>query len=148
MHITDHARDRPTGTLSIQVFRDGVCVEEVGLNLVVDLSKQIQSRLLGGDSGWDVTKIAVGTSGTPTAPGDSALAGAFVKAIDKVEYPSDTSVVFFFSLAKEEANGMAIREFGLLADNGTLFARKVRATGAALEKDAELSIRGTWKIQF
>jgi hypothetical protein len=45
-----------------------------------------------------------------------------------------------------EANGMAIREFGLLTANGTLFARRIRAN--PIYKESDISIEGEWIIIF
>ena len=57
------------------------------------------------------------------------------------------SVVFAFSLGTADANGLAIGEFGLLSAAGVLYARKVRAY-QIINKDASMSLSGTWTIQF
>lgn len=139
---------RPSGHFVLDVFRDGVQVDRVDEpNLVVDLSKTALSRLLGGDvTNRSVTTIGFGTNGTAPVAGNTELTGAFSKAIDSVSYPSANSVMFSFSLASGENNGMAIMEFGLLTAGGALFARKVRAS--ALNKGSDISLSGTWTITF
>jgi hypothetical protein len=141
----------PTGRFILQVRRNGILVPELCVddpNLIVNGSKGIHAALLGGNvSNQSVTKIAYGTNGTAAAGADTAITGAFVKAIDAVTYPTSTSVQFAFSLGSAEDNGMAIQEFGLLTQGNTLYARKVRTSGA-LNKDADLSFSGTWTINF
>ncbi|MNC78397.1 hypothetical protein D3C75_1305980 [compost metagenome] len=52
---------------------------------------------------------------------------------------------FAFTLGESEANGLNIRELGLLCADETLFARKVRGL---IEKTSDLSITGSWTIIF
>lgn len=138
---------RPQGILSLQIYRNGVLLEEEGENIVVDLSKQQLARLIAGDvTNRSIAKIGFGTSGSAASAGNTALTSAYVKAIGSVTYPATNSVQFAFTLGTGEANGMAIMEFGLLTGGDVLFARKVRA--GALYKDSELSLSGTWRINF
>ena len=136
------------GELCYEIRRDGRLVESVsGCNLVVVGSKTCLSRLVGGAvTGKQITTIGFGTSGTAPVAGNTALAGAFTKAVDSVTYPASNQVRFAFSLTTAEANGMAIMEFGLLSGDGTLFARKVRS--AAFNKDSDVSVAGTWTLTF
>lgn len=97
-----------------------------------------------------VTKIAFG-EGTATAePTDTKLnteGQIVVKYLDGHEFPSDNAdrVQFNWSLGYGEANGVAITEFGLLCNDDTLFAHKVRNP---ISKDDTLSFEGTWTIIF
>lgn len=147
MQISDHPR-HPTGTLELFAWRGEELVDHwVEHNLVVDAAKLIQSRLVGGDvTSRSVTQIAFGTNGTAPVAGNTSITGAYTKALDSHSYPDNTSVSFAFSLGSTEANGVAILEFGLLAADGTLFARKTRAT--ALNKASDITLTGTWVIQF
>lgn len=147
MLLNDDANCRPKGILTLRMFRDGVEVVEEGFNLVVDLSKQQLARLIGGDvANRSITKIGFGTSGTAPAAGNTTLAGAYVKALGSVSYPTTNSVEFAFTLGTTEANGMSIMEFGLFTAGDVLFARKTRA--GAIVKDSDLAIAGTWRINF
>lgn len=144
----------PSGILVLDVFRRGKLIDRLelverfeGKNLIVDGSKQVHARLLGGDvANRSVSKFAVGTSGTAAAAGNTALTNAFSKAIDVVSYPATNQVQFAFSLGTAEANGKAIMEFGLLTGGDVLYARKVRAS--ALNKESDITIAGTWTISF
>ena len=146
--FTDNNEGRPTGFFSIDVFVDGKLVEHFEENnLIVDNSKQIHAKLLGGAfTNQNIAQIGFGTNGTAPAAGNAALTSAYLKAIDTVSYPAANQVQFNFSLASSENNGMAILEFGLFTAGGTLYARRVRS--AALNKDTDVSINGSWIISF
>lgn len=92
-----------------------------------------------------VTKVAVGTDNTATAPEDENLSDKAYGTIIDVEYPDDYSARFVWELGYGEGNGKLIAEYGLFTENEKLFARKVRPT---IEKDSFISLRGTWTILF
>lgn len=146
--FTDNHEGKPTGFFSIDVFVGGELVDHFEEhNLIVDNSKQIHAKLLGGAfTNQNVAQIGFGTNGTAPAVGNTSLTGAYLKAIDTVSYPATNQVQFNFSLASSENNGMAIMEFGLFTAGGTLYARKIRS--AALNKDTDVSINGSWIISF
>jgi hypothetical protein len=148
VNLTDHYQQAPSGIFMLQVFKNGDLVEVFEeKNLIVDNSKQIHARLLGGSvSGQSVATIGFGTSGTAPVVGNTALTGAFTKAVDSVTYPLTNQVTFNFSLGSGENNGMAILEFGLITAGGALYARKVRST--ALNKASDISLSGSWTITF
>jgi hypothetical protein len=148
MEFNEICEGKPNGHLTMNVFDRGVLVEVFDeFNLIVDGSKQTHARLLGGDvTNRSVAQFGVGTNGTAPAGGNSALTDSFVKAIDAVSYPATNQVKFDFSLGSSEANGKAIMEFGLLTAGGVLYSRRVRS--AALNKDSDISISGSWTITF
>ncbi|MCG2614910.1 hypothetical protein LZZ85_11480 [Terrimonas sp. NA20] len=134
------------GEVDIRLYQGETEVNRVyEPNLVVDLGKTNVAKLLGGDAaGKAVTKFGVGTNAVSAAVGDVGLTGMFSKSIDSVSYPDSRSVMFHFDLDNGEANGISIREFGLLNDSNVLFARKVRE--AAIVKTNLIRLVGTWKI--
>lgn len=138
----------PTGRLKYEIRRNGALIEGVDeQNIIVDLSKQIHAKLLGGSvTDQSVTQIGFGTSGAAAAAGNTSLTDAYVKAIDSVTYPATNKVQFNFSLGSGEANGKAILEFGLFIAAGTLYARRIRTS--ALNKDSDISLSGSWTITF
>lgn len=138
----------PKGHFLLKVYRQGLLVDITDKsNLIVDGSKQIHAKLLGGTfTNNNVTTIGFGTNGTAPAGGNTSLTGAFTKALDNVTYPASNQVQFSFSLAAGEDNGMAISEFGLLTGAGALYARVVRAS--ALNKASDISLSGSWTITF
>ena len=105
----------PRGHLHIDAFKNrklfDVFDEE---NLIVDVSKTIHSRLIGGaTTGKTITKIGFGTSGTAPAAGNTVLTGPYIKLLDSISYPAANQVQFNFSLGSSENNGVGILEFGL-----------------------------------
>lgn len=139
---------RPEGIFTLEIRRHGVLIERYeDSNLVVDLSKQQLARLIGGDvTNRSITKIGFGTSGTAPAAGNTSLTDAYVKLLGDVTYPATNSVQYAFTLGASEANGKSIQEFGLFTAGDVLFARKTRA--GAIVKDSDLSLSGTWRINF
>lgn len=118
----------------------------VDKNLVVNGGRTAVMILLGsGNSDKVLNKLGVGTNGTAPVGTDAALTGGFYKAVDLVTYPTANSVRFGWQLGVGDANGMAIAEFGLLCDDDTLFARKVREV---INKNADIILNGNWTISF
>lgn len=115
-------------------------------NLVVDGALTVIVELLGGQPDKAITHFGVGTSGTPAAAGDTALAGAVLVPITAVTFPQAGHVAFDWVLGPESANGLSIREFGLFTADGTLVSRKTRA--AAIEKTDAVSLEGRWTLYF
>lgn len=147
LSISDQARP-PTGEFLLHVFRAGVLIETLQeKNLIVDNSKLIHAKLLGGDvANMSITQAAFGTNGTAPSGGNTAITGAFNKTIDSHTYPATNQVTFNFSLGASEGNGMAIAEFGLITAGGMLYARKVRTSPLAKESDISLAV--AWTINF
>ena len=135
------------GRLKIEGWRDGRLAFIVrDENLIVDGAKDQLARLIGGDGGGrHITQIGFGVGTAAAQPGDTALTGAYVKTIGSVGYPTAGQARFDWSLSTAECNGMAITEFGLICADGTLFSRKQRAP---IQKEADLSLTGSWTIIF
>jgi hypothetical protein len=139
---------RPQGIFTLNIYHKGLLIEVYqDKNLVVDLSKQQLARLIGGDvTNRSLTIMGFGTSGTAPAAGNTSLTGAYTNALGAVTYPTTNSVQYAFSLGTTEANGLSIMEFGLFTTGSVLFARKTRS--GAIVKDSDLSLAGTWQINF
>lgn len=147
MNIKDYAPLPKSGLFVLDIFRDGDLLEHYeDCNLIVSGAKLIQAHLLGGAAGYALTQIGFGTNGTAPADGNTALTGAYVKALGTVTYPLPNQVQYAFTLGTAEANGMAIMEFGLLTAGSLLYARKTRL--AAIGKTAAISFSGSWTINF
>lgn len=147
-HHHDHAPGAARGHFRLWVWRNGVLIaEDDEPNVIVDLAKQTQARLIGGDvANRSITKIGVGTGSNAAAAGNTSLTGSFVRALTGVTYPTTNSVRFAFTIATSEANGMAIHEFGLFTAGDVLFARRVRS--GPLQKESDLALTGTWTITY
>lgn len=137
------------GSLELIIRRRGNIVErDVESNLIVNVARQNMAKLLAGQgTNRSITQVAVGTNPNPPSPDDTAITTPFIKPINGFSYPTPTSVRFDFTILESEANGMAIVEFGLLAADGSLFARRTRS-GKVIEKDQDLQIDGFWTILF
>jgi hypothetical protein len=137
----------PRGVLEITVYRDGQPIEQWrDENLIVNGAREIQAQRLAGEGeGRHVARIGFGEGSSPASPNDTGLTGAYTRDLVGHDYPATGEVRFHFELARSEANGKMIREFGLIAADGTLFSRKVRGV---IEKYDEISLSGTWTIIY
>ncbi len=135
------------GEFLLRIWRGGELVEEQReRNMIMVAAKTAMAMLIGGaGAGKAVAAIGFGTDGSGPTPDDTALANQYSRALAAVDYPAPGRVSFAWSLGISEANGLAIAELGLLCEDGTLFARKVRGV---INKDADLSLDGVWTIIF
>jgi len=136
------------GIFVMRVYRNGKLIEVYkDKNLIVNGAKDAATHLLSGDSeGKHISKIAFGTSGNIPTPDDTEISSPFVKNISAVGYPAQGHAEFSWRLTESEANGKPIMEFGLLCEDGTLFARKVREN--AIPKESDIALEGEWIIIF
>lgn len=138
----------PRGVFHLKVMDEcGTILEQyTDDNLIVNGGRNAIATLIGSaNAEKDVTDIAFGTNGSSPLVTDTAITGAFTKAVNAVSYPSTGRVQFNWSLELTEGNGMTIREYGLLCDDGTLFARKTRTE---IVKNNTIRLEGTWTIIF
>lgn len=135
------------GSLAITVLRGRRVIENWrDDNMIMSAARDALAQLIAGDgAGKVITAIGVGSGGDGPTPADTALAEAFTKPLLGHDYPAMGRVRFNWRLESHEANGMAIREFGLITADGTLFARKSRP---AIEKADDISVEGQWTIIF
>lgn len=146
-----HDKIRPRGIVRYNVYKnDRLVYTDVCRNLVVAGGRSAIAALVGGNIGNSpnrkfITTFGVGTNGNAPVDADTALTGAFTKALDSKTYPSTGVVQANFVITTGEANGMAIQEFGLYCEDGTLFARKVVNT---INKTSSIRIEGSWQIIF
>ena len=146
MNLLDHAAIM-RGTLTIEVRRNGVLVDVfTDENLIVNSAKNQLARLIGGDgTNRNITHFGVGVGTSPAQPDNATLQGAVWKPISSVSYPETGKAQFYWNLTTADANGLALTEFGLRCADGTLFSRKQRA---AIYKQADIALSGTWTIAF
>jgi hypothetical protein len=130
------------GRLCYTVFKNGVPVEKFeDSNLIVNRARLQMAHLIAGDvEDRSIAGIAVGTDGTAPDVEDTEVTDAFVKPVDGFEYPANGQVQINWKRLVSEANGKAIREFGLFTANGTLFARRIRTN--PIYKESDISIEG------
>jgi hypothetical protein len=132
----------------MKVYQRGKLIEEYEEhNLIVDGARSSMASLIAGDvEGKSIATIAFGVNGTPPTLDNTEITSAFSKAITGFSYPTPGQVEFAWNLSVSEANGMAIIEFGLRSEDGTLFARKTREN--PIHKADDISIEGQWLIIF
>lgn len=135
------------GILELRIYRHGQLIDHFrDKNLIVNGARDMLARLVAGDgSGEAVTRIGFGSGSSPASPDDASLTGAYVRSLTGHSYPQAGQVRFEFALATSEANGIGIREFGLITASGELFSRKVRGL---IEKNDDISFEGSWTIIF
>jgi hypothetical protein len=138
------------GLLRYTVFKDGIPIEKVEKkNLIVNGARVQMAYLIAGNgAGRHITKIAFGTNGTAPTFADTVMTNAYEKPISAHSYPEPGQIQFDWNLGTTEANGMAILEFGLITQDGTLFSRRVRESGSPINKAEDISIEGQWIIIF
>lgn len=137
-----------SGRLRLIIRRRGRVVEiDDEDNLVMDGPRaNIASNLAGIPvSILPVTKVAVGSNGTTPTGQDQTITNAFTKPLLQVSRPSAMVVLCTFQILSSDANGLAIREFGLLRSDGSLYARRTRG-GKVIEKDSDIEIDGEWTL--
>jgi hypothetical protein len=141
-------KNRPKGIFYMKLLRSGIVIEEYcDHNLVVDTAFFQMARLVGNDVlGRTITKVGFGTNGNPPQVSDTALSSQYLREVSGYTFPEDGKVQINWVLPPSENNDMAIREFGLFTQDGTLFARVVRAH--VIHKEPDLSIEGIWTISF
>lgn len=135
-----------TGRLVVEVTHDDGRVERIEqANLVTTAGLTAFAAILAGGTTLPAY-IAIGTSSTAAAIGDTAL----VAEVDRNAVGSRTSssavVTIRAFFGKDEANGNTIREAGLLsaAAGGTLFCRSILSSPVAKDDSKSLSI--TWTL--
>jgi len=134
------------GVFRIRVFRKGKLVKSwEDKNLIVSGGRAAAAELIAGaGEGKRIAKIAFGTSGAVPTPDDTKITGAFVKRLSGVSFPALGRAEFSWELTESEANGMKIMEFGLLCEDGTLWARKIGIE--PLPKNSDFALEGEWII--
>lgn len=125
----------------------GQLIEQMeGSNLVVNLGRINLAKLVGGDpTGLPVTKVGFGEGSATPTPADISLTNVFIKNIDSATYPTNNQVMFTFTLAAGEGNGLNINEIGLFNSSNVLVARKTRAT---IIKTSAIIIAGLWVLNI
>jgi hypothetical protein len=136
------------GRLCYTVFKNGVPIEKnEGNNLIVNGVCLQMARLIAGYvTQRSINCISLGASGAAPRVDDTQITDAFTKAVSGFEYPTNGQVKIKWTLLTSEANGKAIREFGLLTANRALSARRVREH--PIYKESDISIEGEWIIIF
>jgi len=116
-------------------------------NMIVTVAKSVMARVISDPSadGYIISKIGIGENGDGPNLDDTYLTNSFTNDLIGSSFPESGQVKFDWFIDYSEANGLEVREFGLLTANDTLFARKTRGV---ITKDDDLSLEGSWTIIF
>ena len=137
-----------TGHLHYVATRRGDIVEGFDdHNLVVDAGRELMALIMTGKQTTSITKIGVGTGITPEAVKDTGLTDCVYIPLTARSTDGKTAR-FDFVIGTDQANGLNIHEFGLFAENGTMFSHRVRAKEKDLVKADDLELTGYWEINF
>ena len=154
---TDKAPMRGVFSMRVKDRAGNIVEEYVDHNMIVNGAKLVMAKLVSDPAMYSdlfIRNIVFGDGdGTATPDQDSIDGNSWDKPLDVdsegkwYEYPEGTAdrVQFNWSLDYNEFNGHDIKQFGLLCNDGTLFAKKTRR---AIYKDDTLSFEGTWTIIF
>lgn len=128
---------------SVVVRKNGEVIHK-GKNLIVTAGKGLAADLLGGDSTAALSHIAIGTSNTAAAAGQTALQGSELAREAAVVTVTGAEVELVATFAAGTGTG-TIEEVGIFNDatTGTMFARYLTGT---ITKGASDSIQITWKV--
>lgn len=135
------------GTFLLKRYEDNVLVEEFeDNNLVVFTGSASMAQLLAGnDNTKKVAKIGIGTNPANPVPGDTALTGSFTKNLVGFTFPNPNQAKFQYQILEAEGVGIVVQEFGLISQDNTLFARRVKAP---FTKTSSTRLEGFWTITF
>lgn len=101
----------------------------------------VRCLLKNGDIGKIITSVGFGTSDASEA---SALTDSVLVPVESVEFGEDPhKLLIKWLLPRNQANGLAIREIGLLTADGTLIARRTRGL---IEKTADMELGDIWEL--
>lgn len=136
------------GILEIVVRKAGEVIERWRAeNLIVNGARNQATRLFAGQGeNRTISKIAFGTNGTAPDVSDTEITSAYMKSVTGFDFPDMGQIQTNWELGTNENNGMAIMEFGLLSDDGTLLCRRVREK--PINKESDISIEGHWTWIF
>jgi hypothetical protein len=136
------------GVCRINVWRGDRLVEaEVGENLVTAAGRDAWARLAVGSLATLVADVGFGDGTAAPLATDTALAAARIwRPVGTVDAPSAGVLRVAWSLPVGLIVDGALSEIGLRASDGTLVARRVRATPIPMAPDVQLT--GEWTIQL
>lgn len=134
------------GEFHLRVLKRGRIIDKVDdHNLVVDAGRIRLAELAAGKSGAYITHIGLGSGSTAEDVSDVQLENQELFPLTGANVDG-RDVRFDFFIDTGEANGLAIREFGLFCSDGTMFSHRVRK--GVIEKQDDIQIQGYWILHF
>lgn len=134
------------GEFHIDVYKEGVLVEEIkDHNLVVDVARGRLAELSAGTSNAYITQVGCGSGSAPEEAEDTSLTEQQLFPLTAVSVDG-RDAKFNFTIDNSQANGLAIREFGLFCSDGLMFTHRVR--DGVIEKKSDIQLKGYWILHF
>ena len=141
------------GEFHFDVLKNGHKIDSyTDHNLIVNAGRHRLAQMATGDNSTAIEFIGVGSGGADEDAGDTALSEqCLVPLTAKTVEGLDAR--FDFTIGREQANDLAIREFGLFCADEVMFSHRVRrkqsdGTPAVIEKQDDITIQGYWIIHF
>lgn len=117
---------------------------DAGKNLIVRSGYETLADCITGNPDAAISHVEIGTNGGNPMLTDKSITDP-VRIATQITAKGAEGFRLDFTIGYEFANGMSIREFGIVTKDGRLFSRKVRA---AIEKTEAMTIVGQWDIDF
>lgn len=141
-------RSEPRGFVRLEVWRGGTLILHENNNVITHTGRARFPRIFGGDpSAKRPSQIAIGSGAGVASPADTAITDAFIVPFNAVPTYSGFGVLFQATVLAEQANGLPIREFGLMDEDEAVLARWVRP-GTEFVKADDMRLLIFWKIGF
>lgn len=118
--------------------------QDSGNNLIVQTGYEALADCLAGNTDATLSHVEIGPRGDTPVLSDTAITDP-VRIYTEITSRGAEGVRLDFTIGCTIANGMPIREFGIITKDGRLFSRRVRA---AIEKTDAMTIVGQWDITF
>lgn len=141
-------RLKPRGHVRLEVWRGGSLTLCESNNLITNIGRGRFPRIFGGDpTAKRPSQIAIGSGAGLASPTDTTITDAFIVPFSAAPTYSGFGVLFQATVLAEQANGQAVREFGLMDEDEALLARWVRPGGEFVKAD-DMRLLIFWKIDF
>lgn len=136
---------KPSGELTIRAYKFGRLIwEHTDHNLIVDVGYAALLSGLAGVANKSISKVQIGTDGTPPTPTDTELTSTIDLVITSYTVVNRV-LTLNFEMGALVGNGTIFSEYGLICADGTLFSRRVVP---AFTKIQDLTLEGVWKINI
>lgn len=138
----------PRGHFSLVVRQHGLVVMRFEApNLVVNGAATALAKQLAGLTTID--RIGIGDDGSAPTVGDTTLTGDYTRQITDID-ASTNEVRFNWVIPANEgpSTPMAVREFGLLAADGTLVARRILNNPVTKSDANGIELSGQWRLSW
>jgi hypothetical protein len=102
----------------------------------------VRKLLASGDAGKVIVSVGFGSSGATNA---TQLTDAVIVPVESISFDGTNprKLLVNWKLPRHMANGLAIREIGLLTADGTVIARRTRS---AIEKTTDMELGDIWEL--